>query len=207
MTGLNQAYAGAPIFQRFLVGARPYICPVEPIVRFVPEGVNMLDVGCGVGALLINLALQGKITSGIGMDVNPASIAVAKKAVENVRDVDIRFDVCTTIHEIPNGPFTLVTLIDVMHHVAPHEQEKFFKACIDRTSIGGIFIYKDMAEKPWWKNAFNRFHDIVISRQVIHYVPLNDIKKWSKECGLSLEHESCYSRLAYGHELLVLRKP
>jgi len=166
----------------------------------------MLDVGCGVGALLISLALEGKIVAGVGCDVNSGAIEVARKAALRIPRVNIQFVVATSVESIPRGPFDVVTMIDVMHHVSPSLQKRFFIGCADRLRSGGLLIYKDMAERPLWKNLFNRLHDFVIARQHIHYVPLETIKDWAKAYGLTLTKELAYSRFAYAHELLVLKK-
>jgi 2-polyprenyl-3-methyl-5-hydroxy-6-metoxy-1,4-benzoquinol methylase len=207
MQKLKDVFCHASVVQKFLVDARPLIHPSAPIIDCVPDGVNALDVGCGAGALLATLALNNKISSGRGVDANAAIVDVAKKAAEKITNIKLEFSVSRSISEIPPGPYDLVTLIDVMHHVSQGEQQDFFLACVDRVVPGGKLIYKDMAEKPLWKNLFNRLHDLIMARQIIHYVPIGKIKKWAESCGLEMVHESYYSRFAYGHELLAFRKP
>lgn len=206
MTTLTSAYSDASWLRRALVSARPIICPLEPILACIPSGATVLDVGCGVGASLLSMSLQGKISSGTGCDANSTAISIAKKAASHITGTDLQFHISNTIEEIPYGPFDVVTLIDVMHHVIPPEQQQFFAACVDRLRAGGVFIYKDMVDRPLWRNLFNRFHDIIIARQIIHYVPLESVKDWGSNYGLCLEKESSYSRFAYGHELLVFHK-
>jgi 2-polyprenyl-3-methyl-5-hydroxy-6-metoxy-1,4-benzoquinol methylase len=206
MVTVSSAYSDATWFQRILVATRPLICPPEPILASVPAGGTVLDVGCGVGALLISLAIQEKLSSGTGCDVNAAAIAFARKAASHVPGADLQFLVTESLEEIPRGPFEVVMLVDVMHHVNPSQQQRFFAVCADRLRAGGRLIYKDMADRPLWKNLFNRLHDAVIAREFIYYVPLQTIKDWGDHHGLCLEQESAYSRFAYEHELLVFQK-
>lgn len=206
MKTLNSVYSVAPALHRALVAARPFICPFGPIISQIPQEQNVLDVGCGVGSLLVTLALQGNIKSGIGCDINPKSIEVANRVAKSIPESGITFRIARTLDEIPQVEFDVITLIDVMHHVDSEAQRDFFTACADRVRLGGLLVYKDMADKPLWKNIFNRLHDAVLARQFIHYAPLESVEIWAKECNMSSIYKSCYSRFAYAHELIVLKK-
>jgi 2-polyprenyl-3-methyl-5-hydroxy-6-metoxy-1,4-benzoquinol methylase len=189
------------------VAARPVVCPFEPILGAIPSGTTVLDVGCGVGTLLVSLALRGDLATGTGCDLNPASIEVARMAASQLKGNHLEFFVANSPAEIPGGLFDVVTLIDVMHHVEPSAQRAFFAACVDRIGPEGMLVYKDMADRPLWKSLFNRLHDAVFARQFIHYVPLEVIKDWANDLSLALHHEVAYSQLiAYAHELLVFRR-
>jgi tRNA1(Val) A37 N6-methylase TrmN6 len=56
--------------QRLLAIYRPSICPFEPIVRLVPSSANVLDFGCGSGALVLLLAAIGRIKKGIACEIS-----------------------------------------------------------------------------------------------------------------------------------------
>ncbi len=207
MTLVSAIYSDAPLLERALVAARPLICPREPILQYVPNGARILDVGCGVGSTLVSFALNGKVSAGTGCDINARAVEIAKKASARVNLAKLTFLVTKSLNEIPSGPFDVVMSIDVMHHIHVPTQKDFFVACADRVKPNGLFIYKDMADNPAWKSTFNRLHDLVMARQWIHYVPLETVKTWADEAGLQLVNESAYNRLAYAHEILVLRKP
>jgi SAM-dependent methyltransferase len=66
--------------------------------------------------------------------------------------------------ELPRGPFDVGSLIDVMHHVPPVEQQGLFAGAAKRVRPGGVF-YKDMRVKPRWKAWANRLHDLALARQ------------------------------------------
>lgn len=206
MPKLEELYRDAPFLQRLLVAHRHRICPTKPILAHIPDGRSILDVGCGVGFFLITFALNRNIRSGVGFDVNESAVSVARRAARSLCDVDLRFHHQSSVRELELGPFEVVTVIDVMHHIPVRDQERFFAECADAVAPMGRLVYKDMAQKPMWMSLWNRFHDLVLARQVIHYVPLETIKQWGADRGLKLVHEEKYARYAYAHELLVFER-
>jgi 2-polyprenyl-3-methyl-5-hydroxy-6-metoxy-1,4-benzoquinol methylase len=107
----------------------------------------------------------------------------------------------------PVGPFDCVTCIDVLHHVPPAVQAAFMAAMCQRVGAGGRLIYKDMADKPWPYALFNRFHDLVMARELINYYPIDTARAAILEAGLVVEHEEQFKRGLYWHQLIVARRP
>jgi 2-polyprenyl-3-methyl-5-hydroxy-6-metoxy-1,4-benzoquinol methylase len=201
-----QAYRNAPPVLRSLQALRPSICPIERLLRQIPPGSRVLDVGCGAGLLLLAGASSGRVASGCGVDISEPALHAARSALAQIgKAAAITFQPAAA-HDLPDGPFDVVTLVDVMHHVAPAEQRDFFAAAASRVRPGGILLYKDMCANPWWKAWANRLHDLVLARQWIHYVPLADVRGWAAGLGFSVARSEEYSRFWYGHELLVLRR-
>ena len=201
-------YRNASPFSRFLIAARPAICPMQPLLDAVPDGSRVLDIGCGNGLLLAWLALNNKIVAGLGCDVSLHALAGARSMAQAYRAASGRdslsFADCRTA--LPDGQFDLVSMVDVMHHIPPANQREIFIQAVARIKPSGLLLYKDMAARPWWRAWANRMHDLLLARQWIHYVPLSRVKSWADEAGLLLHHEERYARFVYGHELLVFRK-
>jgi len=206
MQTLMSVYRNAPLLNRFLISARPLICPPKPILDVIPDNSSILDVGCGAGTLLMAVALDNRLYEGVGCDISQKSIDIACQAANKFNHKSINFSTIKNIDDIPDGPFDVVLMIDIMHHVSPQDQPKLFEECVNKIKTGGRLIYKDMARRPLWKNLFNRLHDLIIARQIIHYVPIEMIKDWAVKYNLILLEQHEYSRLFYGHELLVFQK-
>jgi len=202
-----EAYSGASLLQRIMVRYRPNICPPGPFYVHIPNGSSVLDVGCGMGAHLITLSAMRKISSGYGVDVSSKAIERAKIAAENYPQSNLSFDTMRSVEEIPKILFDVVMMIDVMHHVPLKLRKGIFVACIDRVRAGGIFIYKDMADRPLFNALANRAHDLIIAREMINYLPLETALEWSQSEKLELIDRAEYKKLVYAHELLVFRKP
>lgn len=88
---------------------------LQTIDGFAQPGGRALDVGCGTGFLLEQLAGRGY--SGVGVDLSPESVAIAQKRLADIGAADrLRAEVGSA-YEPPEGPFDLVTLTDVLEHL------------------------------------------------------------------------------------------
>lgn len=176
----------------------------------MPENRTMLDIGCGTGSLLLRAAGEGKVSTGLGIDVFEPALALARTAWDAQRpacpDVSLQFQKHVSPAEL-DGTWETVVMIDVIHHVPVPDQEAFMRAAMRRVAPGGRMIYKDMCIRPWWRRSMNKLHDLVMARQWIHELPLEKARRWAQEEGLHVLCEQHYSRLWYGHELLVLERP
>lgn len=206
----SRLYRNAPVFSRLIQTCRPHICPFEAVLPWFPAGSSVLDVGCGAGLLLNLLARQGRITYGVGVDHNAAAVKVAQTAAETALagsvGVKLMFQQSTAVDDWPREQFGVVSMIDVMHHVEPTDQRRLFHEALARLSPGGLLVYKDMCQTPLWRASANRLHDLVLSRQWIHYVPIRMVEEWAKERDFQLWHRMDMRRLWYGHELRVFRR-
>ena len=203
-------YCDVPISVRLLASARTYICPMQPLLAEVPKNSTLFDIGCGSGLFLSLLIANGQVTEVIGSDANPNILHSAKAVITRLAkkrgDVTIDLIKAEEPKNWPDTTFSVVSLIDVMHHVPPQKQRGVFEAAAQRVCPGGRLLYKDMCQRPLWRATANRLHDLILARQWIHYVSIDMIKNWGRSCGLELEKEAHYSRYVYGHEKLVFKK-
>jgi 2-polyprenyl-3-methyl-5-hydroxy-6-metoxy-1,4-benzoquinol methylase len=198
------------ISKRLLQRLRPLICPLEPLLAQMPPLARVLDIGCGTGALLLRAVAEGRVREGLGTDVSRPALQTAQQTWQEIAGqfpgTRLSFQQAESPESLP-GPWEVVVMVDVIHHVPPSVQEAFLRAAFRLVAPGGRMIYKDMCIRPWWKRAMNRLHDLVMARQWIHEVPLEKVRQWAAEESLEIITETHYSRLWYGHELLVLHRP
>jgi 2-polyprenyl-3-methyl-5-hydroxy-6-metoxy-1,4-benzoquinol methylase len=203
-----QLYRNAPFAFRVTQRLRPFICPFRELIASVPDASNILDVGCGAGLFIALLATAGKINSARGVDPSHTAISVAGEMMTRLpKSSTISFARVASEDTWSSSDFDVVAMIDVMHHVPKDAQAAFFAQAVDRVAPGGLLVYKDIAERPFWRATANRVHDLLLARQWIHYVPLSSVKQWASRSGLILEDFQTLNMLWYSHELLVLRKP
>ena len=202
----RELYVAGPVIATAMQHYRPYISPFELLLRAVPPGSRVLDIGCGSGLFLGLLAMTGRIRSGLGIDSSRAAIALANRMRARLAaDTGISFEARDAAAALPHGPFDIVSLVDVMHHIPPAFQRQVLEQAIDRVEPGGRFVYKDMVARPFWRALANRLHDLVIARQWIHYLPLGTAIEWAQARGCTVVERRTVNMLWYGHEMLVFQ--
>lgn len=186
---------------------RPYICPFEVVLQQIPQGARTLDIGCGGGLLGALVCATRSPARFVGFDSSAAAIAVAKENAANtagsVRPEFHRLDVGAPW---PSGPFDVVTMVDVLHHIPPGVQQGAIQAAVAAVQPGGRFIYKDISPRGLVRPWANQFHDLVMARQWVHPAEPASVRQWAERAGGRLLQHSRHNRLWYGHELLVFER-
>ena len=87
---------------------------------------SFLDVGCGVGAISLYLASQGKEV--VGIDVSSRAIDIANQAKEANKFSNVRFVLNSAEKFVPGRKFEVILLIEVIEHIKDDEGllEKIF---------------------------------------------------------------------------------
>ena len=199
-------YVDGPFIQRLLQHYRPYICPYEEIIPHIPKQARVLDIGAGCGLFLLLLRKFGRISTGVGIDVNARAIAYADRIARLVGATQLQFRCLTDISEWPTDRVDAVTLIDVLHHVPPARRRQFLVAASERVGSEGIMLIKDIAPTPHWRAACNRVHDLLVARQWVHYLNPCELQAYLESCGLECVEQAVINRLWYGHMMLVFRR-
>ena len=204
----RQLYTNGPVVARAMQHYRPYISPFGLLMRLVPPGSRVLDIGCGGGLFLGLLARAGRIRRGLGIDTSQRAIAVANEMTTRLpAGHGVRFEARSASAPLPAEGYDVVSLLDVMHHIPPAHQRLVLEQALERVEAGGRFIYKDMALRPFWRALANRLHDLLIARQWIHYLPLAQTIAWAEAKGCTVIEQRRVDMLWYGHEVVVFSMP
>ena len=207
-----ELYEPIPFLSRLKYSARIAACPLSPIISAVLPGSEVLDFGCGAGMILNILVKMGATHSAIGCDLKESDLTLARQILAvlqaQMRKPELKIDYLKIdgLNDMPPGPFDVVLMIDVMHHVEVEEQRACFEAAAARVKPGGRLVYKDMVDRPIWRNLANRLSDIVSTQDIIHYVPLEELESWAPQCKLRAIRRLNFNKSVYGHELIVFEK-
>lgn len=200
-------YRKAPLQARVLQALRPYICPFDELMGFLPSAGSVLDVGCGAGLFL---GLTGTAQPGLcayGFDADSDAIRAARAmAATNFPDGRISFHQADAGAPWPDFNAEVVSMIDVLHHIPSGIQRSVIADAFAHVKPGGIFLYKDMAERPLLRAWWNRLHDLVMARQWIHYRSINEVERWLLEMGAQIVEKRAKNLGPYGHEFVVAKR-
>jgi tRNA (uracil-5-)-methyltransferase TRM9 len=123
--------------------------------------LRVLDVGCGnarFGAFLADQLPAAQLPPGgihyCGIDSSPQLISRASERALPFTCTEFRqMDFVETGSELPKGPFSLIGLFGVLHHVPGHDRRRdFLRRLGERLTPGGM-----LALTTWQFKAFARF--------------------------------------------------
>ena len=207
----RQLYTQGSYVMRLMMHYRVHICPFDRLLRLVPPGSSVLDIACGGGLFIALLAASGRAAKAVGFDASRPAIAIAEAMKGRLNCIapqaKVRFDLLNCDDRWPDGQFDVVTMIDLMHHVPVNEQHIVFDRAVDAVRPGGLFLYKDLSDRPFLAAVWNRLHDLLVARRWIHYVPMKTVERWATSRQLSTVHAGACTRLVYYHEFRLFRKP
>lgn len=206
----NYLFKKSPFLKRTIQRLRPYICPFDEIIEFVPEKSDVLDIGCGCGSLIGMLASFKILRCAAGLDTDPGAIAeanlMAKSISQKVNCQNIEFfNLSLNEFAKTDRKFSVVLMIDVIHHIHPEKQKEFINLATRFLRPNGLLIYKDMCQKPLWKAFANRIHDLIMAKQWIHYLPIEKAIELVLDQNFKLVKRKVYTNLCYGHELCIFK--
>jgi cyclopropane fatty-acyl-phospholipid synthase-like methyltransferase len=203
-------YSESPWARKLLMTLRPYICPFDRLIDYIPEGSHVLDVGCGAGLFLGLLAGTGRRFRGVGFDASAGAVreACAMGALLESRGTaaKLKFEHRDVRAGWPEGSFDVVSIIDVMHHVPLDHRRSVIERCHAALAPGGLLIYKDIGHRPRWRATSNRVHDLLMAREWVRYTPLRQVEAWTRELGMEVRHSERINCLWYGHDLCLVRR-
>ena len=202
----NTLFAAEPGWRARLQAVRPFICPFDRVLPWIPASATVLDVGCGAGLVLGLLASTGRMSPAVGIDADTNALQRAVRMAERMRFAHLEFRRTMDPADWPTASFDCVLLIDVLHHIASRAQNGFLLAVLDRVRPGGRFVYKDMAARPILHAIANRAHDLLMARQWISYVAPDVVAQVAESRGFVLTHREHVRRYWYAHDLLVFEK-
>lgn len=204
---INTMYRSASFFQWILCLGRPYICPFHILIKHVPPGASILDIGCGSGLFLNLLIYKNLVTRAIGIDAAQRPIETACRALKLIDTrANATFEHRPVEAGLPNCKLDVVSMIDVLHHIDPEQQHAAIEAAASRVADNGIFLFKDISPRPLWRAWANRVHDLLLVQQWINYVRDNEVEDWMSQVGFRLIHKETINMWWYGHKLMIFRR-
>jgi 2-polyprenyl-3-methyl-5-hydroxy-6-metoxy-1,4-benzoquinol methylase len=187
-------------------------CPFDRVEKRVPAAGRILDLGCGHGLFAAYLAVCSDERSVVGVDVDEAKIAIARRAADRLGPrLDFRHDVAATLAE---GSFSAIVLNDVLYLMDPEVQRDLVRRAAAAIEPGGTLLIKEQGELPKWKFEWNRLQETAAVRLLkitrgtgLHFVPMHAYRIWMVEAGLAVFEHPLDRGYLHPHHLLEGKKP
>jgi 2-polyprenyl-3-methyl-5-hydroxy-6-metoxy-1,4-benzoquinol methylase len=132
--------------QTVLAGLDTHILPlIADIVPQLEAGIRVLDVGCGKGRVLLQLAACYPNSQFTGYDLSAEALAEARRQAEQTGLNNIRFearDLSDFEHSADSEGFDFVTAFDAIHDQA--RPQSVLKGIHRTLKTGGTFLMQDI---------------------------------------------------------------
>jgi len=148
---VRRGSAGMPPAARAHVIGRFLTCPFLRLLRHVPPGARVLDLGAGHGTFA-RLAAEGGATV---VAVEPD----LRKTLPAARHPHVRF--VTGYAEAVAGTFDAVTILDVLYRIPLAGWDPLLATAFARLRPGGLLLLKEIDPAHRLKGAWNRSQEKV----------------------------------------------
>lgn len=164
---------------------------VPPITRFVRdqgEGLQLLDVACGTGSALRQIARAQPSLRYTGLDLSPYYVQVARERLADVADLSL---VADNAEDMPfrDGRFDVVTSVFLFHELPRNARRGVLRECFRVLRPGGLLVLEDsiqLCESPDLGFFLGRFEDEFHEPFFRDYVR-DDLAEAAREAGFEVD--------------------
>lgn len=191
---------------RLKVAYRPYICPFDDLLKMIDDRDTVFDIGCGSGQFAALLAEFTGVKKIGGVEI---STELIKNACHLLEPYSSRVEVSFEVYDgtkIPDlSAYSVVVLIDVLHHVPPASQVTFIKSIHKQMLKGARLIIKDI-EGASPLVLFNKLHDKIFAGEVGNEMKSLHLADLLMAEGFIIESISRKNLYVYPHYTLLAKK-
>lgn len=187
---------------------------LDPVYRAlcaeIPDGAEVLDLGCGLGMLPVALAEHGRIRRALGLDWDAGKIAAGQQAAADLSRVELR---AVDLRATALLPCDVVTLVDVLHYYDAATQREVLARAAAVLRPGGQLLIREtdpahrggarltrLIERAAVRLGWNRGPRVT-------YRPLDELAQDLRSLGLLVTQRELAATTHPGNVLLLARKP
>ncbi|KAA3628407.1 MAG: class I SAM-dependent methyltransferase [Proteobacteria bacterium] len=126
-----------------VVTARKILPELPGVKALMDAGGAILDVGCGTGNFLLQLAKAFPGGRCVGVDIDPVGIAVAKRRIAAADLGDRVAAIEGPIASVQPATFDIVVMVEVLHEIEPAVRPRVVSECAQALRPGGWLVIVD----------------------------------------------------------------
>lgn len=194
-------------FSKLRASLRRVVCPLGEICRHVPLQSSVFDLGCGTGAILVELIRTRQVRRVGGSETSPSLLAVARDATRRAlgTPADSGDFIVSKFPPDRLGSYDCIVLIDVLHHIPRNEQAVFLNLLGQNLQPGARLILKDInADRI--SVLWNRLHDALFAGNGFQEISLTQAVDLVSAAGLKVLDAYEIQRLWYPHYFVIAQK-
>ena len=186
---------------------RKVVCPLDEISRHVPLQSSVFDLGCGTGAILVELIQTRQVKRVGGSETSPSLLAMARDATRRALCASV-YPRDFSLSKFPPdclGSYDCIMLIDVLHHIPRAEQADYVRLLGQNMQPGAQLIFKDI-NAGRISVLWNRLHDALFAGNGFQEISLAQAMNLVSSAGLKILDAYEIQRLWYPHYFIIAQK-
>jgi 2-polyprenyl-3-methyl-5-hydroxy-6-metoxy-1,4-benzoquinol methylase len=186
---------------------RRVVCPLPEIRRHVPLQSSIFDLGCGTGAVLVDLIQTRQVRRVGGSETFSSLLALAQETTSRALGKSAASGEFVVSKIPPNclSSYDCVTLIDVLHHIPRAEQPAYLRQLGQTMRPGARLILKDI-NAARVSVLGNRLHDALFAGNGFQEISLTRALGLVISAGLKIIGSYEIQRLWYPHYFVIAQK-
>ncbi|HUU71100.1 MAG TPA: class I SAM-dependent methyltransferase [Burkholderiales bacterium] len=144
--GRSHAFAdtiGDAIGGLHMATARKILPNLDGMPERLENGARVLEIGCGTGRFLMQLAKAWPNAHCTGADIDPTGIEIARNKI-GMAGMESRIEVIESdVADLPEASFDAVVMIEVLHEIAPQIRQHVINGCAHVLKPGGWLLIVD----------------------------------------------------------------
>ena len=198
------------------VRAKLRIDPVHAAaMELVPPRGHIVDLGCGSGQLALLLAWSQPGRSVTALDRDWKRVERARRAaVKAGAEAQVRF-LISDVRTAPVPSCRAALLIDVLHSLAPHEQDDLLRRAARALEPGGVMLVRevDKGVRPRWRFALVALEEWLATKlgwsqggAGLFFRRADELRSVMEGEGLLTEVRPMWGRTPYANVLVIGRR-
>jgi ubiquinone/menaquinone biosynthesis C-methylase UbiE len=123
--------------------ARKILPDLQGMTERLENGARVLEVGCGTGRFLMQVAKAWPNAHCTGADIDPTGIEIARNKI-GLAGMQSRIEVIEgDVGDLPEASFDAVVMIEVLHEIAPQIRQHVINGCAHVLKPGGWLLIVD----------------------------------------------------------------
>jgi 2-polyprenyl-3-methyl-5-hydroxy-6-metoxy-1,4-benzoquinol methylase len=182
---------------------------LEEIEQYLPDGGEILDLGCGFGLFSLFIAACKPNAHIIGLDINAKRLEIARTAALKLGIHNVSYKRQDLRDWQPDQTIAGAYALDIFHHLPLESGNRLLQDLSTHLEPGGRFLLKDIDTAPRGMLWFTYLLDALMSpRGDFHY---RSAGAWQRQLTASgfapIYLHYLWDILPYPHILLICDKP
>jgi len=180
------------------------------VLDLLPAQGMLLDAGCGEGYLLALVRQRLPSPRRAGVDHDERRVDLARKALQGEERLELQVG---DLRQLPLGQADAVTCLDVLHYMAPQQQDELLARLAACVRPGGLLLVRDGESGAGLRSFLTGLSErlaVAMGRHKgdgVFFRPAEQTQAQLEAQGLQVEVRPCQQGTPFANIVFIARRP